>query len=276
MKSMVGLSLALCVSAPFAATCEQNFRTEGDPRNGAEYFASSLLPELTVADAIAQLRGIAAGDGFNVLSDELSPSQGKLTIEQAKGSRPFLIHLSAAQKGRAADVAVQTRLNRGATARDEDMRNAMCGMLGRVKTGEPGVQAAAKVRAAQGPAGTGDTTPKALADELFKLSKSVEPEVISARYKGRRYRLDGQIQEPLENEGTIELWYRVQQEDSALLGAVNNKSYLWPSIVCRLAKSDVGKAQRLRTGDWAKLTGTVSHYQPGTPNRLVLTECRFE
>lgn len=276
MRALIGMGLLMGASAALAGACEENFRVEGDPRNGAEYFASTLLPELTVPQAIAQLRSIATADGFNVLGEELNATDGKLTIEQSKGARPFLIHLNSVQKERSNEVSIQTRLNRGATARAEDMRQAMCGMLSRVKTGEEGAQAAAQVRANQGPTTITDTTPKDLADEIYRVSQKVEAEVVTARYKGRRYRIDGQIAEPLVTQGTVEIWYRVRQEASWLLGERNNKSNWWPEIVCRLAKSEVSKTKRLQSGDWAKLTGTVSHFWRGQPNRLVLEDCKFE
>lgn len=117
----------------FAASCEDSFKAEGDPRNGAEYFATTLVSDLSVTTAMGQLQTIATADGFKVHNDKSNLKEGKLIIEQVSGSRPFLILITGVEKGTASALFIQTRLNPGASAKTEDMRQAMCGMLARVK-----------------------------------------------------------------------------------------------------------------------------------------------
>jgi hypothetical protein len=121
-------------SSVFAASCEDNFKTQGDPSGGVEYFASTLVSGVSVASAMEQLQAIATADGFKVHDDKSNIKEGKLIIEQVKGSRPFLILIAGLDKGTASALFIQTRLNLGASAKAQDMRQAMCGMLARVKS----------------------------------------------------------------------------------------------------------------------------------------------
>lgn len=118
----------------FAGSCEDSFKTQGDPSSGAEYFASTLVSGVSVASAIGQLQTIATADGFKVHDDKSNIKEGKLVIEQVKGSRPFLILITGLDKGTASALFIQTRLNPGTSAKAEDMRQAMCGMLALVKS----------------------------------------------------------------------------------------------------------------------------------------------
>jgi hypothetical protein len=126
--------ILLCVSnGASAASCSDHFKAQGESSSGIEYFAAAVVADVSPASALNQLRVIAASDGFKVHNEKSNLDEGRLVIEQVKGSRPFLIALTAVQKGAASELFIQTRLNAGATAKAEDMRQAMCGMLARVK-----------------------------------------------------------------------------------------------------------------------------------------------
>ncbi|WP_331352788.1 hypothetical protein [Cellvibrio sp. UBA7671] len=274
ITSIILLATAAQLSAN---TCEKNFVAEGDPRNGAEFSTSTTINDLGSASALGQLRAIALADGFNVLGEESTGSQGTLTIEQKNGRHPFLIYLTAVNKGTAADVSIRTKLNRRTVAKPEDIRAGMCGMVARIKTGAEGDAIAAAARAAIVPEPIVEIQPRWLAKDIYRLSKRKTAEMITAHYKGKRYLLDGTIGSPLENEGTIELWYKVTIDRNGILQTLDaDESTFWPPIVCRMAPEARARAAKLQEGEFAKLTGTVSHYWQGSPSKLVLKDCRFE
>ncbi|MGV8835638.1 hypothetical protein, partial [Cellvibrio sp.] len=148
ITSIILLATTVQISAN---TCEKNFLAEGDPRNGAEFSTSTTINDLSSSSALGQLRMIALADGFNVLGEESTAAQGTLTIEQKNGRHPFLIYLTAVNKGTAADVSIRTKLNRRTVAKPEDIRAGMCGMVARIKTGAEGEAIAAAARAAKVP-----------------------------------------------------------------------------------------------------------------------------
>lgn len=273
------LSLA---GAASAATCEDSFREEGDPRNGAEYFASKEVADISVSGALGQLSALAAADGFNVLGLESNAQSGTLTIEQAKGvKRPFLIQLAARKVAAGSHVTIQTRLHQGVTAKKEDMRGNMCGMLNRIKSGAEGEKIAAAAHPKAGSAAPTTITAIELARELWRLKKKVGGDKagadnITANYKGRRFLLDGQVYEPLDHGSSVDLWYHTAKAPGILNTVEDNNSAIWAVIACEMAPAHRTRALKLQGKDWAKLAGTVSHYQLGTPDRLVLKDCAFQ
>ena len=273
--------LAATATTAGAATCEDNFKEEGDPRNGAEYSASKNIPGLSVRGALGQLSAIAKADGFNVLGLESNGQSGKLTLEQAKQVKtPFLIHIVATQAADGSDVAISTRLNRGVTAKSTDMRKNMCGMLNRVVAGSEGEKLAETSAAQSGSSAATEITAILLARDLYREKSKIKSdqlaaELLSARYKGRKFLLDGQVHEPLPNEGRIDLWYHTFKAPGILNTIEDNNSVLWATVVCQMAPDQSARAAKLQGNDWAKLQGTVLRYELGSPDRLVLQDCSF-
>lgn len=275
-------SICITLTQPtWAVTCEESFHAEGDPRNGAEYFASKDIQNTSVSSALNQLSHIASADGFNVLGMELNATNGALTIEQSKGvQRPFLIKLDATKSSSGSNVTIQTRLNKGVTAQADDMRKNMCGMLNRVQSGEVGEKIAAEAATKNNANAATEITAVLLARDLFRMKKKVGgdkagADVITARYKGQRFLLDGQVSQPIDLSDTTLLWYRTRKEPGFLPLIEDQNSILWAAIVCEMAPEHKVRALTLEENDWAKLSGTVSHYQLGTPDKLVLKGCKF-
>lgn len=171
---------------------------------------------------------------------------------------------------------IRTRLNRRTAAKPEDIRSGMCGMIARIKTGSEGEKIAAAARAAIAPEPIVEIQPRWLAKDIYRMAKRKTAEMITAYYKGKRYLLDGTVGAPLENDGTIELWYKVTIDRNGIIETLDTKeSMFWPPVVCRMAPEHRATAAKLKEGEFAKLTGTVSRYQEGMPSRLVLEDCSF-
>ena len=223
MNVFSGLStiLLLAITAHASAnTCENNFLAEGDPRNGAEFSTNTTIAELTSASALGQLRAIALADGFTVLGEEATATEGTLTIEQKNGHHPFLIYLTAKNSNAAADVSIRTKLNRRTVAKPEDIRAGMCGMIARIKPGAAGEKIAAAARAAIVPEAIEEIQPRWLAQDIYFLSKRKTAEMITAHYKGKRYLLDGTVGEPLEPTGP---WSFGTKSPSIVMGSCKLK-----------------------------------------------------
>jgi hypothetical protein len=279
LEKCISIALVCFCNGLMAATCEENFRTEGDPRNGAEYFTSVDIADVSVENALGQLRGIASADGFTVLSENADSKKGSLEIEQSKGvARPFLIQLSVTNKTSASEIGIQTRLHPGQSAKADDIRKSMCGMLVRVKSGTEGAAKAASARKNIAPEKIIEITALDLSRELFRLSKKQSGDIINATYKGKRYQLDGQVDVvSYDYEAfTVELRYNTVVKLNAVLNSRESRmSSSWPKVVCTMARDQMAAAKKLKENDWAKLSGKVLHYIEGLPSILVLEECQF-
>ena len=69
------------------AGCEANFKREADTGSGTRFSTFATVPGLDARNAIAQLKQIAAGDGFLVGDEHYTGSTGQLTIQQQQSDR---------------------------------------------------------------------------------------------------------------------------------------------------------------------------------------------
>ncbi|MBN3734374.1 hypothetical protein [Burkholderia sp. Tr-20390] len=157
--TFLGLMLGLgWHHAATAAGCEANFKREADTGAGTRFSTFATVPGLDARNAIAQLKQIAAGDGFLIGDEHYTGSAGQLTIQQQQSDRArgFAITLTANQDTKTLSVA--TTLPPGMQAAPEAIRGGMCGMLGRVDMSRG---AASTGEAATAPASSGDAFPGA-------------------------------------------------------------------------------------------------------------------
>ncbi|MCA8064139.1 hypothetical protein [Burkholderia sp. AU38729] len=157
--TFLGLMLGLgWHHAAAAAGCEDNFKREADTGAGTRFSTFATVPGLDARNAIAQLKQIAAGDGFLIGDEHYTGSTGQLTIQQQQSDRArgFAITLKANQDLKTLSVA--TTLPAGMQAAPEAIRGGMCGMLGRVDMSR---SAASTGVAATAPASSGDAFPGA-------------------------------------------------------------------------------------------------------------------
>ncbi|NIE55342.1 MULTISPECIES: hypothetical protein [unclassified Burkholderia] len=157
--TFLGLMLGLgWHHAAAAAGCEANFKREADTGAGTRFSTFATVPGLDARNAIAQLKQIAAGDGFLIGDEHYTGSTGQLTIQQQQSDRArgFAITLTANQDAKTLSVA--TTLPPGMQAAPEAIRGGMCGMLGRVDMSRNAVNTGV---AATAPASPGDAFPGA-------------------------------------------------------------------------------------------------------------------
>lgn len=155
----LGLGAAILCLTPFAKahaadTCESTFHTKGSMFTGKNFDAHAAVPGATAQSAVAQMKVLAAAEGFEIGADTLAGSNATLEVAQKPegNSRGFPMTFSADDQGQ---LALQASLPAGMSASEKDMRTAMCGLLARVKPGgapaaQPGASVAGANTAATG------------------------------------------------------------------------------------------------------------------------------
>src|ERR1700748_1052947 len=81
--------------------CTANFTHGGDSKTGLTFAASTTVAGVDAAAAIAQMKTIAAADGFELGAENHQGDQGTLTIQQkANGNaRGFPLFITAGNTG---------------------------------------------------------------------------------------------------------------------------------------------------------------------------------
>ncbi len=300
-RRTLSITLAACAlgaaASATAATCEQNFKSVGDPRNGQTYLTEVTLPGLKPSSGLGQLRKLALDEGNNVVSgDVITETDGQMYVMQTNLNVPVVTAVSISNKG---TVLIGTKLARGQTAKDEDVRAAFCGWLGQLKTGKEGEAIAEAVRVSSGFDKPTPTTAVALSAALGKMTKKMERKInmmplkslfaggempdndalyqpLLVHYFGRRFVIDGQVYtaqvHPLDKR--MEVGYLVtQMKGIGGIGGRQNKDFNNSNFTvhCQLANDQRALGSTLRGDDWVKLEGTVDKIDTGG---IHLRDCR--
>lgn len=293
----VGL-LALSVTAR-AGTCEDDFEAVGDPRNGMLFMGQVQKPGLSVRSALGQMQKIAQEEGYQIGNESIAGNSGELLFTQTNLRTPLVWRVQADSSGQ---VSLGTKLARGQKMEVAGARTEICSMLAKLKTGKEGEAIAAAARTKTGAGQVIDAEAPKLSAEIGRdiqktmagvNSKGVLGNLmvgssnyatdgerneafapIVAKYKGRKYRIDGQIYTVSENQfsGEMQVAYLVTQT-RGLLGirqssSDNNNNF---TIQCILAPDQAKFFVTLANGDWVKLAGTVSQIET---QGMVLKDCR--
>ncbi len=248
MKHPILIAALLCgAAAPaFAATCESNFQKKGNPFVGTTFTSSVTHPDLTVASAIGQMRVIAKNANMDVLSEDVEGGSMLIEEPESLAHKPIPMIISATSEGGQGTVGMVVKVNKGAIASADGVREEMCKLLNQVKPGKAGEQAA-------------KATPQAsvvtiAADRFgFQLRNQNKdnPAAIEPRYKGKTYAITGRFDLP--SDGSID-FERV-------------------AISCSFAANQAAYALALRPREKVTLTGVVDSYDQ-VGRVLWLKDCR--
>lgn len=290
-------ALGMAASAP-AKTCQQNFRSVGDPRNGQFFTSEVTLPGLKPRSALGQLRKAALDEGNNFVSgDVITETEGQMYVLQTDTKMPLVSIITASNGG---NVVVGTKLSRGQTAKEEDARSALCGWLDKLRTGPEGEAIAEAVRVSSGFDKPIQATAVGMSTQMGKDSKRLQREINTAplrslfsgsstppdteamyqpllvKYFGRRFIIDGQVYTAQANRftKTFEVGYLVTKMKG--IGGIggrqsnddNNANF---TVHCALAPDQMALAATLRENDWVKLEGVVDKMDTGGVH---LRDCR--
>ncbi len=297
MLFLAGL-LALSAAAR-AGTCEDGFEAVGDPRNGMLFMGQVQKPGLSVRSALGQMQKIAQEEGYQIGNESIAGNSGELLFTQTNLRTPLVWRVQADSSGQ---VSLGTKLARGQKMEVAGARTEICSMLAKLKTGKEGEAIAAAARTKTGAGQVIDAEAPKLSAEIGRdipktmagvNSKGVFGNLmvgssnyatdgerneafapIVAKYKGRKYRIDGQIYTVSENQfsGEMEVAYLVTQTRGLLAirqsSSDNNNNF---TIQCILAPDQAKFFTTLANGDWVKLAGTVSQIET---QGMVLKDCR--
>ena len=125
-------SMLLMIRSALAQdACTANFTHGGNSKSGLTFGSSAAVTGINAASGIAQMKSIAAADGFEIGAESYQGGQGTLTIQQksSTSARGFPAFITASDTG---NVAINMTLPAGMTAKPEDVRHELCGMLSRL------------------------------------------------------------------------------------------------------------------------------------------------
>lgn len=255
--------LLLATAAPaFAQTCEGSFQKKGNPLSGTTYTASISQPDLSVASAIGQMRVIAKGSNMDVVSEDAEAGAMLIEEPQSVMHKTIPIIISATSEAGTGTVGMMVKLNPGAFAKAESIRDEMCKLLNQVKPGKAGEQLAA-------------STPKASTVEItadkfgfqLRTQHKENPAAIEPRYKGKTYAITGRVNGVLKSGGTYNTGFQIAGNST---GTIDFESV---AITCAFAPSQAAYALALRPKEKVTLVGVVDHYDQ-IGRVLWLKECK--
>lgn len=253
---MLAALFLLPAGTALADSCEDSYQKKGNPFTGTVYTASVNVPNLSIASAMGQLRGVAVKNKLSILADD---EGGSMLAEEPETMthKPIPITFSASE-GR---VDMSVKLNRGAFGAGADaMKKYMCDMLADIKPGKAGMS---KAQAAQSAGATvTEISAVRLASQVKNQAKDNEG-AINARYKGKAFRVNGFVSQVVEDDGRYTLIFKSF-----------DTSELFPvPIKCIIASNQAAYALSVREGEKATLTGTFDQYDR-TLDHFYLKDCR--
>ncbi len=259
MRTIVCLSLVGASSA-LAASCEENFKKEGSVFTGSVYSSYVELADLGVADAMAQMRGIALNDKLDVISEDLEA--GNMLVEQRASTWaraiPMVIEASA-QGASGVRVMFTVRPEKGVMAKEKTMRTSICGYLAKLQGGERGKSAAAEGLAAENKAGE-------TLREVFSFSRDIANEAklnalaVTARHKGRTYSLKGKVDYIQEDGGDYNVSFDVPEHRSSSLGDLVGDANYRVGVACLFKPNQLTWVLTMREGQRVTFKGTFLRY----------------
>jgi len=298
------LGLAAMAATAHAGTCEENFQAVGDPRNGLTFTGSVSVPGLSVSSALGQMRNFAIEEGAEAGADSFDGDRGEVLFTRSKGlKRPIVYQVRANASGM---VWLSTKLAPGQQMDKGIVRTSFCKALNALKAGKQGESIAATARAASSSDSNFD---KVIEGKARDLSREIQRDVaksmaavnskgrlghfligshnyatkneranalapVTAKYKGRRYRIDGQIYTLTEDSFTHvkEIAYLVAESEGLFRttggSTVNNLNF---TIRCNMAPDQTRLFYSLSEKDWITLEGTVDEI---SESGMKLKDCR--
>jgi hypothetical protein len=288
------LPLIACAVQPVLAqgSCEANFKTSGDPRNGASYVTFVTIPNLDPHSALGQVEKIALDNNLAPGAESYEGDEGTLTVvRKAQGSalhpsKGFPILFKANKADNRLIMALQ--LNQGQTSTAENMQTFMCGILTHVTMDSAGMAVAAAAHAQTHSDEITNITATELAQKLTRRAwgRALKPDDIQNEYMGRVYRIDGQVsitmtpgeaiaraQSIQGGSNSIDIMYNSKAK-TGLLGSPAGAQTA--SITCHSDPKPLNRFLALRNGDYATLIGKVVQVVPNQYATDLYLECHFE
>lgn len=259
-KHLVAFLFALAGAAPtaWAGECETNFSKSGNILTGTDFSSSVTVPDLSVADAMGQMRGIMIAEKMDVITEDVET--GSMLVEQRSTNTtraiPTLINVTGSDAGATVEMTVKTE--KGQMAKQDAIRPYMCGLFARLKGGKDGRAAAAQGARAKN---NDDTTIK----DVYVFSREIAREAkgnavaVTARHKGRKYGLKGRVDYIQEDGEDYNVSFDIPNQSEMLL-QVPGDNEPRVGVACLFRPNQLANVLTFRKGDKATFTGTFLRY----------------
>jgi hypothetical protein len=252
------LALGGAVPAAWAGECETNFSKSGNLFTGTDFSSNVTIPDLSAADAMAQMRGIMIAEKMDVITEDAET--GSMLVEQRSTNTtraiPTLINVTG--NGGGANVEMTVKTEKGQMAKQDAMRPYMCELLARLKGGKEGRAAATQGARAKN---NDDTTIK----DVYVFSREIAREAkgnavaVTARHKGRKYGLKGRVDYIQEDGEDYNVSFDIPDESKMLL-RVPGDDQPRVGVACLFRPNQLANVLTFRKGDKATFTGTFLRY----------------
>ncbi|HEU0122992.1 MAG TPA: hypothetical protein VFQ91_20860 [Bryobacteraceae bacterium] len=257
VKTM-GLFFAMA-GGVMAGQCEDSFTKQGNPLVGTKYNASVTVKNLSVADAVGQLHGIAVQKNLDILSEDAE--NGSMLLEQPMSFRnkaiPYVV--SAAGAGDAVTVQILVKLNKGAMAKADDAKGEICGILSQIQGGDAGKLASQQGAQAASANGPRKVDALKLSLELARQTKD-SAESIPLRYKGKSFTVSGRVDYVIKDGKEYRVAFDIPEPGNMLIKPGPLDPTFKIDISCLMAPSQAAWAVALRKGEKLRLTGSYADY----------------
>lgn len=258
LLSLLPLTLAGVASVAWAGDCENNFSKSGSVFSGVDFSSKVTVPDLSVADAMGQLRGIMIAEKMDVITEDAAT--GTMLVEQRSTNFtraiPTLINVS--QEGSAAAVEMTVKTEKGQFAKADAIRPYMCQLMAKIKSGKEGKLAGAQGARTQNSA---DTTVK----DVYVFSREIAREAkgnalaVNARHKGRKYSLKGRVDYIQEDGAEYNVSFDIPDESDVLI-KVPGDDQPRVGVACLFNSNQLANVLTFRKGDYATFTGSFHRY----------------
>lgn len=271
-KYLVAFLFAFAGAAPtaWAGECEANFSKSGTIFTGTDFSSSVTVADLSVADAMGQMRGIMIAEKMDVITEDAET--GSMLVEQRSSNAtraiPTLINVTA--DGTAATVEMTVKTEKGQMAKQDAIRPYMCGLFAKLKGGKDGRTAATQGARMKN---NDDTTLK----DVYVFSREIAREAkgnavaVTARHKGRKYSLKGRVDYVQEDGEDYNVSFHVPAQSEMLL-QVPGDNEPRVGVACLFRPNQLANVLTFRKGDKATFTGTFLRYDDMKRN-LWLQNC---
>lgn len=258
-KPLAAIAL-LSLSAPaLAGECEDNFRKSGNPIVMTTYSSAVTVPNLSRADALAQMRGIMVAEKMDVMAEDVE--QGTLLVEQRQSgsTRPIPTTIEVSEVASGTRIGMSVKMERGVFSKVDQIKPYMCGLLAKAKGGKEGVAAAKKGAGAVNNEATGK-------QDVFLFSRMIAGEAnknaiaVNARHKGRKYTLSGRIETLMEDGEDYNLIFDIPEISEMAIKPLPFDAQFKVSVSCLFKPNQLTTVLALREGQKVTLTGTVLRY----------------
>lgn len=259
MHFRILVSLATCVFALTGGVCEDTFKKTGNPMTGTKYDAVVRVENLTVAAAVAQLRGIAVAKKLDILSEDAANGAMLLEDPESTWRRAIPLVVGVTSEGSTARIQVTLKTNKGVFAKAEYVQGRMCELLNQVVGGEAGEAAATRGSEANATREIRKVDATTFSRELARQTMESAAS-IPLRYKDRAFTLSGRVDYVIKNGDLYRVAFQIPKPTSTIEIPGARTPTFKIDISCMMAPRHAAFAVALREGEKVKLTGTYHDY----------------